>query len=69
MGWLGAIGRVTGHSHLTGPFSGAERRRNLRTDVTTCTLFGAAAPGPAPFWTKDLELMPCLQIVIDISLT
>jgi hypothetical protein len=21
MGWLGAIGRITGHSHLTGPLA------------------------------------------------
>jgi hypothetical protein len=41
MGLAGAIERITGHVRLTGPFSEAERRRNLRMDVTTCTLFSA----------------------------
>jgi hypothetical protein len=40
-GLAGATGHITGHARLTGPFSGAERRRSLRMDVTTCTLFGA----------------------------
>jgi hypothetical protein len=40
MGWLGAIGRTTGHSRLTGFLTGAERRRSLRMVVTMCTFFG-----------------------------